>query len=437
MNSFKNISTTVEKNLSDGKWKAETIIKNVNEFDWMIRSTKTRRHLTTIAYAGKHSIDENFISFNYGALLNNPNNITLLYEDISRVTENTIKEHHDRALEKFHQLKNDGSLPTNDQENDIKVGQVIFLNGYGQDEHYHDQLAVYKIEKTTSGSQYHTVNLSTFEIAIKSHVRPIEQKHGIGIYYKKGDTVDQTIIDDALNTAHQKLEDERKQKAADEILNKEILETKLNEGKKLVNIPTSAQALIIAQLKEDQSNPYEDYYHSSTTDTVYLAFSTNQRNNFKEFRQAAKNFEQTKDLAEAPDSFEHRENYSMGNGYYLAESKFHGYQIRKIPFDPSNKQDCNKLYIAAAEGKYYCIEESTDKTPTGSTIKANTLEIVEYSEKAIAVFGNTKAVKDDLNTLGGRFNPRLKHPDTNEKTPGWIFSKSKKPTIDEFINGLS
>ena len=55
------------------------------------------------------------------------------------------------------------------------------------------------------------------------------------------------------------------------------------------------------------------------------------------------------------------------------------------------------------------------------------LEIVDYSEKAIAVFGETKARKDELKKLGGKFNPALKY--NGEKRAGWIFSKKQADKV--------
>ncbi len=55
------------------------------------------------------------------------------------------------------------------------------------------------------------------------------------------------------------------------------------------------------------------------------------------------------------------------------------------------------------------------------------LEIVDYSEKAVAVFGDTKAVKEQLKELGGRFNPSLKY--NGEKRAGWIFSKKQADEV--------
>lgn len=59
-------------------------------------------------------------------------------------------------------------------------------------------------------------------------------------------------------------------------------------------------------------------------------------------------------------------------------------------------------------------EKVTDKTA---------IEIVDYSEKALAVVGNTKQFADKLRALGGKFNSHLKCG------AGWIFSKRKETEI--------
>lgn len=55
------------------------------------------------------------------------------------------------------------------------------------------------------------------------------------------------------------------------------------------------------------------------------------------------------------------------------------------------------------------------------------LEVVDYSEKAIAVFGETKEIKEQLKVLGGRFNPSLKY--NGEKRTGWIFCKKQADKV--------
>jgi len=57
--------------------------------------------------------------------------------------------------------------------------------------------------------------------------------------------------------------------------------------------------------------------------------------------------------------------------------------------------------------------------------------IVDYSEKALAVFGDTRPIKDYLSALGGRFNPKLTYQ--NEKRAGWVFSKSKEQEVRNLL----
>jgi len=51
------------------------------------------------------------------------------------------------------------------------------------------------------------------------------------------------------------------------------------------------------------------------------------------------------------------------------------------------------------------------------------LQIVDYSERAFAVIGETKQIKDLLQSLGGSFNKWLKCGE------GWIFSKKHLSTV--------
>lgn len=64
------------------------------------------------------------------------------------------------------------------------------------------------------------------------------------------------------------------------------------------------------------------------------------------------------------------------------------------------------------------IEKSVPKAKAKEIVSGE-FKIIDYSEKAIALVGDTKAVKDTLKKIGGRFNPRL------SCGAGWIFSKKK------------
>lgn len=73
-------------------------------------------------------------------------------------------------------------------------------------------------------------------------------------------------------------------------------------------------------------------------------------------------------------------------------------------------------------------EPKQDKTNKTETVEAKGIQIIDYSEKAIAVVGDTRAIKDTLKTLRGRFNAHL------TCGAGWIFSKSKEATIREALS---
>jgi len=65
----------------------------------------------------------------------------------------------------------------------------------------------------------------------------------------------------------------------------------------------------------------------------------------------------------------------------------------------------------------------------------NTMQVIDYTEKAIAVIGETKNFKDTLGSLKGKFNPSLRDPNNKEnKIAGWIFPKTKKEEIEKVIN---
>lgn len=75
--------------------------------------------------------------------------------------------------------------------------------------------------------------------------------------------------------------------------------------------------------------------------------------------------------------------------------------------------------------------EKAEEAKDVEAVTAEGLEIVDYSEKAIAVFGDTKAIKEQLKELGGRFNPSLNY--NGEKRAGWIFSKKQTDKVRELL----
>jgi hypothetical protein len=63
----------------------------------------------------------------------------------------------------------------------------------------------------------------------------------------------------------------------------------------------------------------------------------------------------------------------------------------------------------------------------GTKTGKNACTLVEYSAKAVAVFGDTKTIKDELKAMGGKFNARLTL--NGKKFAGWIFSKSQEQQL--------
>lgn len=55
------------------------------------------------------------------------------------------------------------------------------------------------------------------------------------------------------------------------------------------------------------------------------------------------------------------------------------------------------------------------------------LTLVDYSEKAVAITGDTKAYKNELKAAGGRFNAKL------SCGPGWIFSKKAVKALEAIM----
>ncbi len=60
--------------------------------------------------------------------------------------------------------------------------------------------------------------------------------------------------------------------------------------------------------------------------------------------------------------------------------------------------------------------------------------IINYSDKAIALTGETKPIREQLKNLGGKFNPYLTNKETGAKFAGWIFSKTKQAQVESLIN---
>ena len=63
-----------------------------------------------------------------------------------------------------------------------------------------------------------------------------------------------------------------------------------------------------------------------------------------------------------------------------------------------------------------------------STEEKTDLILKDYSEKSFVVSGETKKFKEELKSLGGKWNSNLK------EGPGWIFSNKRKEKVQKWLN---
>lgn len=313
----------------------------------------------------------------------------------------------------------------------VSINQIVVLEGYAGGSY-----VVYDITRDQYGFTYHLVHTSTYDFSTSDLIRPLSEKFGIGIYY---DSENPTFLD-PLETAallakakEKKAEEERKAKEARE---EHERISKIGAARLLPLVPSDAKAVIIGELRVSECDSYTDYYNYRIERTVILGFSKHTRNLFSEMRKYAANFEGTAHLTEYNADYEHRENYSMGDGMYLGRNKYSGWTISKEPIYSLEKLLERYAHTAGDEANI-CLKatqpptDTAEQPTTSADLSALNLEIVEYSEKAIAVFGDTKPIKDILKGLNGLFRANLTY--NGERRAGWIYSKKQETKVREAL----
>lgn len=312
----------------------------------------------------------------------------------------------------------------------VSINQIVVLEGYAGGSY-----VVYDITHNQRGFTYHLVHTRTYDFNTSDLIRPLSDKFGIGIYY---DSENPTFLD-PLETAAL-LSKAKEKKAGKEQKAKEEREeynriAKIGAERLRPLVPTDAKAAIIGSLRISECDSYTDYYDYRVERTVILGFSKHTRNLFSEMRKHAANFEGTTYLAEYNADYEHRENYSMGDGMYLGKHKYSGWTIEKEVIYDLEKFIERYAHTAGDEANL-CLKAPQTATEAHlstasehfATLK---LEIVEYSEKAIAVFGDTKPIKDVLKGLNGLFRANLTYK--GERHAGWIYSKKQEQKVRETL----
>ncbi len=332
-------------------------------------------------------------------------------------------------MTKVHLLGANRSYDRNVQT--VSVNQVVMLEGYS-----YDSYVVHEVSRNEWGITYHLINLRTYEFHISDLIRPLSEKFGIGIYY---DDANPKFLD-PLETAalltkakEKKAEAERKAEEAREEYGRIA---KIGAERLRPLIPTDAKAVIIGTLRVNECDSYTDYYDYSIARTVILGFSKHTRYLFSEMRKHAANFEEPAYLAEYNADYEHRENYSMGDGMYLGRNKYSGWTIEKEPIYDLEKFIERYAHTAGDEANLCMKAPQTDSVTAGHTTatadrSALNLEIEEYSDKASAGLGDTKPIKNVLKDLNGLFRANLTYK--GERRAGWIYSKKQEQKVREAL----
>ena len=332
-------------------------------------------------------------------------------------------------MNKVHLLGADRSYDRDVQT--VSVNQVVILEGYS-----HDSYIVYEVNRSKWGITYHLINLRTHEFHTSDLIRPLSAKFGIGIYYDDANPKFLAPLETAaLLTKAKEKKAEEEQKGKEEREEYDRI-AKIGAERLRPLIPTDAKAVIIGTLRVNECDSYTDYYDYSIGRTVILGFSKHPHNLFSEMRKHAANFEGTAYLAEYNADYEHRENYSMGDGMYLGKYKYSGWTIEKEQICDLEKFMERYAHTAGDEANLCMKAPQTEsntaeqRTATADLSMLN-LEIVEYSEKAIAVFGDTKPIKDVLKDLNGLFRANLTYK--GERRAGWIYSKKQETKVRETL----
>ncbi|GAB6124251.1 hypothetical protein [Dysgonomonas termitidis] len=169
-----------------------------------------------------------------------------------------------------------GGTTTDTNIKAVEVNQVVQMQGYS-----YDRYVIHKIIHNDYGYQYHLINLRTLDMQQSRIIKPLSQKFGIGMYYDENNI--EFMPEAEVAELYAKADAKREAKRDAQKKEEERREAVRVIGRKWLqeNLPDDAQALIVARLKQDESDSQSDYYASSTQCTVILGFSKHKRDSNK------------------------------------------------------------------------------------------------------------------------------------------------------------
>lgn len=99
----------------------------------------------------------------------------------------------------------------------------------------------------------------------------------------------------------------------------------------LAKRPARAEAVVVAELHQDASDPRNNVYASTVVRRVAIGWRTGRVEDFRQMHEAAANFHETAHLG--PQADDKAEHMDYGKGEWLGEDRCSGWQVRTFNLD--------------------------------------------------------------------------------------------------------
>ena len=314
-------------------------------------------------------------------------------------------------MEEFVFTLGKGGLKRLSEHPELPKGTIVYAFGGGMEESRWATTGkgeeVVKLSENDSDSYF-----SNPFNNLDKYCRPISEKFGIGFYYDlNAPRATDEEINQAIERANQFLKEVEEEKKIAEEKRKQAREEVLKKYGAIFDQPSGkymTDAVLVAKhIRQDLANAFPGQKFSiRKTDYSTIHVEWKDGPTREEVEQITGKHERicSRDRWN-DDLWEHNDTAftSVFGGvdyiFYYRETA------------PENREIC-----------LYTKPEPKQREPA-KAIKTEGIQLINYSEKAIAIIGDTRAIKDTLKTLGGRFNARL------TCGAGWIFSKAKESTL--------
>ena len=396
-------------------WKAESFV-NVGDLKYKIHTNKSHRGLIYTSFQKLDSVksENGFQVTSYSMFSADKNASGTLIQEQIRCTEKNVNDQHLKALALFEEL---AKTFENVEEYELKEGQLLKGFGYGMNSEENEY--IYSVSSNEYGRTYHTISPSDLKLHRRDRIKDINEKFGIGTYYVKGEFYND------LNELNDLVIEAKEKEKSDALL-------------KQVEIQVQAQA---DQTETEELKKEYSYLIEGGRDNT----EKNIRLELKKYFQGVK-FSVRKDSYNCT-------YITWTNGATKEEVQKYTNKFDTGTFDPYTDYHSTQTtnFNTLFGGRQFIFlrrDETEEPIPTREEIEEaepiqapegmsteDAPELVNYSEKAIALFGDSKHIKEELKKLGCKWNKFLTNPKTGKKQGGWISAKKHENEILKLING--